>query len=110
MSYQGGGRDARAFDGEVSQKQTEADSIRNTLSLMQQEVLSKTNGNLIEAEGKLVGILARDRRFDEYDARRLASHVQDVWRGGKRLDMDDPVLKPGGQERPGQMRGSYTRA
>jgi hypothetical protein len=106
MSYNGGGRDPRAYDGQVSQRYTDEQSIKTTLSQMQQEALTRTNGNLVEAEAQLVGILGRDRRFDRFDHEKLASHIQDVW-AGRRLDLDNPVLR-GGPERPGQLRTPRT--
>jgi hypothetical protein len=72
---------------------------------MFQDCMVQTNSNRDEALKHLEQDVALDRRFDSYDPKRLAERVNDVWECGRSFDWQDPVLKRGGQPRPGGLVG-----
>jgi hypothetical protein len=71
-----------------------------TLSIMEKWARERTNFNQIEAKQKMVEYISADRRFDGYDAAKLAERVNDCRGRGARLDLDSPELKKGGAKRP----------
>jgi hypothetical protein len=78
-----------------------------TLGAMQGEALRQANFHHGKAREQLVSRIKIDRRFDDLDAERLADQVFDCSQSGKRLDLNDPFLQPGGQPRPKARRGLW---
>jgi hypothetical protein len=83
------------------------EELLDTLSTMRDEALRKSCFNHAEANRELRGMIQTDRRFDGYDPERLVSQVEDCAKHCKRLDLDDPVLKRGGEPRPKTRRGLW---
>jgi hypothetical protein len=79
-------------------------SMAETLAQMTRQALNKCSGNQIEADEQVQRWIANDRRFDQYDAGRLASRVSECWSNGATLNLeDDPHLL---RERPANRYGS----
>ena len=74
--------------------------LARTLAEMEYFARQKSNWNQVEAKQKIVEYVTQDRRFDGFDANRLAERVQLSRSNGASLSLDDPQLKKGGQPRP----------
>jgi hypothetical protein len=64
-----------------------------TITQMQRQALNKCNGNQIEAAEYVELWIGNDRRFDQYDAGRLARRAEECRTSGATLNLeDDPSL------------------
>jgi hypothetical protein len=85
-----------SFDGDSR-------SLAATLSRMQKLALDKSNGNQIEAAEHIQQWVANDRRFDQFDTRRLVARAEECRTSGATLNLeDDPTLL---RERPANRYG-----
>ena len=73
--------------------------MARSLSEMHRIARDNCLGNQVEARGVVRQFIQQDRRFDAYDADRLASRVEEARSNGRSLELDDPWLR-GGQKRP----------
>jgi hypothetical protein len=75
--------------------------LARSLSEMHRTARDKCLGNQVEARGIVRQWIQNDRRFDAFDADRLASRVEEAMSCGRSLDLaDDPYLLRGGSKRP----------
>lgn len=82
------------------------DSDKNaTMGKMLSEAMQNCNANRIVAREKVLEMVKRDRRFDNYDHDRLLDTVMEKSQYGGRMDWDDPALKRGGSPRPLALKG-----
>jgi hypothetical protein len=106
MSYNGGGRDTH-----WDRASKEADKVRDmtaALSRWDREALYRACGNQVQAKKSLVEAIGFDRRFDGYDAARLADRIHECRSNGRTFDLGDPFLRNGGEARPLQLKGAYS--
>jgi len=68
-----------------------------TLGEMRRTALNIHNGNQIEANKTMVGLVKQDRRFDGLDAVKVAEKVEQSWSNGAKLDLEANELKPNGR-------------
>jgi len=79
-------------------------NLAKTISEMQRQALNKANGNQIEAAVHIQQWISNDRRFDQFDTRRLAARAEECRTSGATLNLeDDPTLL---KERPASRYGS----
>ncbi|WP_316200803.1 MULTISPECIES: hypothetical protein [unclassified Bradyrhizobium] len=71
-----------------------------TLSQMERWSRERTNFNQPEAIKKFIEYIGTDRRFDGFDAQKLAERVQHCKNYGATLDLEAPELRRGGHKRP----------
>ena len=64
------------------------------------EAMKRCCSNRIEARELMAQWIKQDRRFDGFDATKLAQRVDELRSNGARLDWTDPRLRPGGVARP----------
>jgi len=77
-----------------------------TLKLMAHDSYNRSCGNKIDAAKSMKGWIANDPRFAQYDPERLVTHFQERTNCGGKVELDDPFLRKGGQQRPCQNRTS----
>jgi hypothetical protein len=73
---------------------------------MAHDAFNRCNANKVDAAESMKSWVANDPRFAEYDPERLVSHFQERTSCGGKVELDDPYLRKGGQERPCQNRSS----
>jgi hypothetical protein len=73
--------------------------LARSLSEMDRIARDQCLGNQVEARGVVRQYIQNDRRFDAYDANRLAERITEAKSCGRSLDLDDPWLR-GGFKRP----------
>jgi hypothetical protein len=73
--------------------------LAHSLSEMHRIARDKCMGNQVEARGVVRQFIQNDRRFDAFDADRLAERVAEARYSGRSLELDDPWLR-GGSKRP----------
>jgi hypothetical protein len=59
---------------------------------------------------QLAATIGQDRRFDDFDAPKLAKRASEARQFARVLDLADPSLKRGGEERPQHWNGGYPGA
>jgi hypothetical protein len=74
--------------------------LARSLSEMDRIARDRCWGNQVEACGVVRQYIQQDRRFDAFDADRLAERVAEARYNGRTLDLDDPYLMRNGQKRP----------
>jgi hypothetical protein len=86
---------------------TEAD-LKATLKLMAHDAYNRSCANKLDQAETMKKWVSHDARFAEYDPERLVKHFQERTACGGKVELDDPYLRKGGQERPCQTRGSWS--
>jgi len=79
---------------------SERDLIQS-LNAMANEALQRNYNNRIAAREDMAAAIKNDRRFDRFDAPKLAKQYEQARNCGAVLQLDDPRLQAGGgQARP----------
>ena len=79
------------------------------LMTAERQAIDRCHFNQHEALGELARIIANDRRFDAYDAAKLADRVSRVRHSGAVLDLTDSDLVRGGSPRYDPLKGGGGR-
>jgi hypothetical protein len=70
------------------------------LAAAERHCIERSRFNQAEALQQLAATIGNDRRFDDYDATKLARRVVDSRQHGRVLDLTDPELQENGEPRP----------
>lgn len=84
------------------------DDLKATLRLMRHDSYNRCNANKVDAAESMKSWVAADPRFAQFDPERLVKHFQERTDCGGKVELDDPFLRKGGQQRPCQTRGSWS--